>query len=46
MKKLHVTLNGTNTLMMHSPKTVNPLHPLALELKKYTSKRKKTEDDL
>ena len=46
MKQLHVTLNGTNTLMMHSPKTVNPLHPLALELKKYTSKRKKTEEDL
>jgi hypothetical protein len=46
MKKLHVTLNGLNTLMMHSPKTVNPLHPLAIELKKYTSKRKKTEDDL
>ena len=46
MKKLHVTLKGLNTLMMHSPKTVNPLHPLALELKKYTSKRKKSEDDL
>ena len=46
MKQLHVTLIGTNTLMMHSPKTVNPLHPLAIELKKYTSKRKKTEDDL
>ena len=46
MKKLHVGLVGTNTLMMHSPKTVNPLHPLAIELKKYTSKRKKTEDDL
>lgn len=46
MKKLHIELNGLNTLMMHSPKTVNPLHPLAMELKKYTSKRKKTEDDL
>ena len=46
MKKLHVVLNGVNTLMMHSPKTVNPLHPLAMELKKYTSKRKKTEEDL
>lgn len=46
MKKLHVTLKGLNTLMMHSPKTVNPLHPLAIEIKKYTSKRKKTEDDL
>lgn len=46
MKKLHITLVGSNTLMMHSPKTVNPLHPLAIEMKKYTSKRKKTEDDL
>ena len=46
MKKLHVVLSGSNTLMMHSPKTVNPLHPLAMELKKYTSKRKKTEEDL
>ena len=46
MKKLHITLNGMNTLLMHSPKTVNPLHPLAIELKKYTSKRKKTEEDL
>lgn len=25
MKKLHVVLKGMNTLMMHSPKTVNPL---------------------
>ena len=46
MKKLHIALSGINTLMMHSPKTVNPLHPIAIELKKYTSKRKKTEDDL
>ena len=46
MKKLHVSLNGINTLMMHSPKTVNPLHPMAIEMKKFTSKRKKTEDDL
>ena len=46
MKKLHIVLNGVNTLLMQSPRTVNPLHPLALELKKYTSKRKKSEDDL
>ena len=46
MKKIHVTLVGRNTLMMHSPKTVNPLHPLAIRLKEYTSKRKKTEEDL
>lgn len=46
MKKLHVTLNGTSPLIEHSPKCVNPLHPLAKEMKTYTSKRKKTEDDL
>lgn len=46
MKKLHIELNGLNTLMMHSPKTVNPLHPLAIELRRYTSKRKKSEEDL
>lgn len=47
MKKLRVTLFGTNTLIMHSPKTVNPLHPLALALKPLTSKRSntKTEED-
>lgn len=46
MKKLHIALNGTNTLLMRSPKTVNPLHPLAIKIKSFTSKRKKTEDDL
>lgn len=46
MKKLHITLNGTSPLIEHSPKCVNPLHPLAKEMKKYTSKRKKTEEDL
>ena len=45
MKKLHVKLNGTNTLLMHSPKTVNPLHPIKLEMNQYTEKKKKTEDD-
>lgn len=45
MKKIHITLNGTNTLLMHSPKTVNPLHPMAIKLKPYTSKKKKTDDD-
>lgn len=46
MKKLHVTLNGTTPLIEHSPKCVNPLHPIAKEMKKYTSKKKKTEEDL
>lgn len=45
MKKLRVTLFGTNTLIMHSPKTVNPLHPLAIAMKPYKSKRKKTDED-
>lgn len=46
MNKLHVTLNGTMPLIMHSPKCVNPLHPLSKKMKELTSKRKKTEDDL
>ena len=46
MKNLKVTWKGTTPLIMHSCQCVNPLHPIAKELKKYTSKRKKTEDDL
>lgn len=46
MKKLNVTLIGDSPLIMHSPKCVNPLHPISLEMKKYTSKKKKTEEDL
>ena len=46
MKKLHVTLNGTSPLIMHSPKCVNPLHPIAKKTKEYTTKRKKTDEDL
>ena len=46
MRKLHVVLNGTSPLVEHSPKCVNPLHPIAKEMKKYTSKKKKTEEDL
>ena len=46
MKKLNVTLIGDSPLIMHSPKCVNPLHPISLEMKKYTSKKKKTEEDV
>lgn len=46
MKKIHVVLNGTSPLIMHSPKCVNPLHPIAKEMKLFTSKKKKTEEDL
>lgn len=46
MKNLKVTWKGTTPLIMHSCQCVNPLHPIAIEMKKYTSKRKKTEEDL
>lgn len=46
MKTLKVTWKGTAPLIMHSCQCVNPLHPIAKELKKYTSKKKKTEEDL
>ena len=46
MRTLEITWKGTTPLIMHSCKCVNPLHPLSIALKKYTSKRKKTEDDL
>jgi hypothetical protein len=34
------------TLLMHSTRGVNPLDPLSREMKKITSKRTKTEEDL
>lgn len=46
MKNLLVTWKGLSPLIMHSCQCVNPLHPIARELKKYTSKRTKTEEDL
>lgn len=46
MKTLKVTWKGITPLIMHSCKCVNPLHPIAKELKKYTSKKNKTEEDL
>lgn len=46
MKNLKITWKGISPLIMHSCQCVNPLHPISIELKKYTSKKKKTEDDL
>lgn len=46
MKNLKVTWKGITPLIMHSCQCVNPLHPIAKEMKKYTSKKKKTEEDL
>ena len=46
MKTLKVTWKGTSPLIMHSCQCVNPLHPISRELKKFTTKRQKTEEDL
>lgn len=46
MKNLKVTWKGITPLIMHSCQCVNPLHPISREMKKYTSKKKKTEEDL
>lgn len=46
MKNLKVTWKGISPLIMHSCQCVNPLHPIAKELKKFTSKRNKTDEDL
>ena len=45
MKKLHITLNGTSPLIMHSPKCVNPFHPIAKKMAPIMSKKKKTDED-
>ena len=45
MKKFEITIKGTTPIILHSCKCVNPLHPIAKELKKYTSKRTKTDED-
>lgn len=46
MKNLKVTWKGISPLIMHSCQCVNPLHPISKDLKKYTSKRNKTDEDL
>lgn len=48
MKNLKVTWKGISPLIMHSCQCVNPMHPIAKELKKYTSKKSKdlSEEDL
>lgn len=46
MKNLKVTWKGISPLIMHNCQCVNPLHPITKEMKKYTSKKKKTEEEL
>lgn len=45
MKTIKIELKGLSPLLMHSCRGVNPLDPLSIELKKYTGKRTKTEED-
>lgn len=45
MKTIEVTWKGITPLIMHSCQCVNPLHPITKQLKEYTSKRTKTEED-
>jgi len=39
------TVKGIAPLLMHNGQMVNPLNPLVKEIKKISSKRKKTDDD-
>jgi hypothetical protein len=45
MKELKVTFVGETPLILHSCQCVNPLHPIAIAIKKLTGKRTKTEED-
>ena len=46
MKTIHVKMNGVSPILMNNPQGVNPLHPLVIEKKMYTSlpSKKKTEE--
>lgn len=44
-KQLSVTVGGVSPLLMHNGRLSDPLDPFAKELKRVTSKKKKTDDD-
>lgn len=46
MTSVDVGVTNTHPLIMHSPQGVDPTHPLVIQLKALTSKRKKTESDV
>lgn len=46
MKTFKATIVGITPLMMHSERLADPTQPATRELKKLTSKRNKTEEDL
>lgn len=45
MEQVLARIVGTSPLMMHNGRLVNPLDPIVKEMKKITSKTKKTEED-
>lgn len=45
MEQITLHITGVAPLLMHRPMTVNTLDPLSIELRQYTKKRTKTEDD-
>lgn len=45
MKKINLKITGVSPILMHSDRLANPLDPLKKEIAKYTSKRKKTDED-
>lgn len=45
MKTLKYRITGEAPLLMHRPTLANPLDPLSKEYKKYSGKRKKTDED-
>lgn len=44
-KQIDAVLEGVAPLILHSNRGINPIDPMVLELKRWTSKRSKTEDD-
>ena len=45
MELLSFQIEGTQPLLVHSDRLSNPLNPLTKEMKSFTSKRKKTDED-
>lgn len=45
MIEFTLTIQGTHPLLMHNARLANPLDPATKGIKKYTSKRKKTDED-
>jgi hypothetical protein len=45
MKTIKLTIAGVTPLMMHNDRLANPMNEYARQLKEYTSKRAKTDED-